>query len=85
MDTKELKDFIEIWLLGPNIQYSLKLPYITLNEYKKIFNSLGFDTNGHFDTNGWQHDFWWELKHSEYGTIQMKGSWWYGEYTLSKI
>lgn len=65
---------------------SVNIPYTPIEEIEDLLTTLGFNTDepGYDDTNGWQHDFWLEYTKDDI-TYRLSGSWYYGNYTFSKL
>jgi hypothetical protein len=58
------------------------LPMLPIEEYQQIFDELGVEFLPEFmDTNGWQVDFWFDLKHNSKKYV-LSGSLWYGHFNF---
>lgn len=75
-------------------EISINLDFLPLNDYANLLSKLGFNTilngslnlindNADFNTNGWQVDFWWNIKRNN-KSYCLSGSLFYGNFTLSK-
>jgi len=64
----------------------LKLDYtLPLIDFEELIKSLGFkEDRDNFDTNGWEIDFWYYFEHPSYGNFCLSGSFWYGNFTITK-
>jgi hypothetical protein len=58
-----------------------------INNIVIFLESEGFvlNKNGLGDNNGWQVDFWLYFTHPEKGKWCLSGSWYYGDYRLTKV
>lgn len=78
----ELEENIDKILTNKIKFYSCK--YNNPAAIRKCLESLGFVDNEDFDTNGWQWDFWFSMKHPTYGKLNIAGSGYYGRISIEK-
>ena len=81
MDKKKIQDFIKSG--EKELKFDFMLPIQCVEE---ALSEIGFD-NLELDgdeLNGWQVDFWYKFKSSEYGNYTLSGSLHYGDFSLKK-
>lgn len=78
-----MKEEIEDFLNGNDIQ--LKLVMTPISNVTEILEPLGYEEY-EYDSNGWEVDFWQTYINENQGNkkIELSGSLFYGNFTLSK-
>ncbi len=63
----------------------IDIPMIPIDDFEKIAKSLDLLHNVYQDdSNGWQYDFWRYYYDNKSNKYCLSGSWYYGNYRLSK-
>ena len=78
---KGLKEFLE-----NTEQEELKIEMLPIEDINALLKPHGFEINHEtLDTNGWSIDFWVLFENEHYPfDLQLGGSWYYGNYVLTK-